>query len=431
MTPRLAKPSLLTLTAPTALAIGVAPVPPLRLSGEDLPALLQARLRAAEPVFAAVYGVRPWVAGVAGVLAAVVIGAALAAALSGRMRRPVLWRYPLLGVLAIPSASWLGLLLARRPTSSAEVVGGVLAAWVLAWGAASALAWAGGPRRALAALLLGTAAVVLLDQWFGGALAIGVLGYSPLDGARFYGLGNEGAAVLFAAALVGGTVALEAYPLGPRRRILAAWAIPLLGAVVVLTSAAPSLGANFTVALWGTVGFAVAAIGASERRFGWREAGIALAGLVVLLAAIAAIDLAGAGAGTHLSRAIRGLARDGGAGAIGMLAAKSAMNLRILLTVPGGMLVPVATAGFAYLLWRPPRRLAPVLAARPAFASGLRGATAGAVLGLVTEDTGVLIAAIVLVFAAGALAYVAALPKAASSRASAPVGPLPAEEVGE
>ncbi|MBE0475994.1 MAG: hypothetical protein IBX62_02720 [Coriobacteriia bacterium] len=387
--------------------------PPLDFTGEEVPPLLQARLADLEPVLAVVYRLRVEVLAAFALVAAVVVISGLAAGLGGRIRRPAAWRLALLAVLAFPAASVTMFLLVPRPGTVGLFLLALAGAWAVLLAASAALAVLRGPRRALTALLLGTAAAMLADQWLGGPVApLSVLSYSPLDGVRFYGLGNEGAAVLFGSGLLGAGLCCDGAPPGARRDVLVRLALPLVGASVVLTSAAPGLGANVTVALWATAGFAVAALLARGRAIGWREAAAASAVAALTVVALAALDLARADGGTHLARSLRAFGDGGVSALLPMIAAKVAINLRVLTATPGSLVVLAAMGWFAYALRRPSPRLAGLLAPRPVLRASLVGALVGSALGMVTEDSGVAIPALVLLYAGGVLAYAAAMPAA-------------------
>ena len=114
-------------------------------------------------------------------------------------------------MLALPAASWLAFLLVPTPASAPIV----LAAFATT--AARARRCRGlrvAPRACRSAypspaLSLLTAAVLIAEQFVGAPLSIlSLIGYSPLLGARYYGMGNEAAAIAFGATLVG--VALAA-----------------------------------------------------------------------------------------------------------------------------------------------------------------------------------------------------------------------------
>jgi hypothetical protein len=144
-------------------------------------------------------------------------------------------------------ASTVMLALAGLPAgallTAAVPVAGVLPVAVLTALFASgltALFWrlSGNFPMALAWVALATAALVALDAAAGGALArFSTLGYNPASGTRFYGVGNEYAAILAGSLTMG--LAVLAY-----RRMLSASLLVAVGGVTVLVLGLPTMGAD-------------------------------------------------------------------------------------------------------------------------------------------------------------------------------------------
>ena len=151
----------------------------------------------------------------------------------GRAAR--LFSVVILLLLAMPVSATLMYLFVRRP-DSAFAVGGLFAmttlvVWVLVLGIARR--W--GSAQALATMGLLTAGTLLLDQLFGAPLSFsGLFSYSPLLGARYYGLGNEGASIIVGAGLVGLALVVDAFQDRAWIRVVRMWGPPLVGALVVV-----------------------------------------------------------------------------------------------------------------------------------------------------------------------------------------------------
>jgi hypothetical protein len=307
-----------------------------------------------------------------------------------------------LAILAVPAAGVLMYLGVGLPGSPALVralfAGTVLVVWLAA---ASALLWRG-PERTVAALALLTVGVIVVDQWLGASLSLdGVLGYSPLVGARYYGIGNETAAVLVGAAITG--LALMSDIGTGAWRPSWRWAVPV-AVVCVGTAAAPFLGANIGVAAWGTVAFGLFIWAASGRRIGWKAVVAILVAVVLLVAAFAALDLtAAAGSRTHLGRSIQDALRGGGGALWLLLQRKAGLNLRMLQATKWTWLFAVLVGLLALLRWRPRGAFAGLLAGRPAFSGALAATLIASVIAYFTEDSGVVVPALLLLFPAAAV----------------------------
>ncbi|MDR2492434.1 MAG: hypothetical protein LBD25_03085 [Coriobacteriales bacterium] len=120
---------------------------------------------------------------------------------------------------------------------------------------------------ALFFLYLLTFACVLGDLLTGGPLSLtGYLNYQVDQGVRYYGIGNEGSALLF-----GSWVTFSGHLANrfPKLRFIPAfrrWGFLAASLVIVTICALPMLGASFGVLIWGTMGVLVAWWLLNERR---------------------------------------------------------------------------------------------------------------------------------------------------------------------
>ncbi len=149
-------------------------------------------------------------------------------------------------------------------------------------------------RMPIALLSMLTTIVLIGDQLAGARWSFtGFLGYSPLQGARYYGLGNEGAALLLGASLVGLSMLFDEYPESRATALGKRWGLPVLGLVVVVTSAAPFIGANVGVVVWGVAAFLVAWALMNGYKLSWKVVLVGLLAVVLLLGAFSLVDLTG------------------------------------------------------------------------------------------------------------------------------------------
>lgn len=306
-------------------------------------------------------------------------------------------RRALLFCLALPAGGTLLHIIEREPSSPSRIITQLLGATALVWLFAQ-FAWhKWGTGAAVAFTGLVTAGVIAVDQLLGAPLSVSSLfSYSPLMALRFYGLGNEGAAVLVGAALTGIALELDAArSTGHTVR----WAAVVVGVLAVGIAVLPFFGANVIVALWGTVTFAVFVVRAHGGRFGWQQAAwtLAVAGLAV--AAAVALDRA-FGTDTHIARAV-GEASGGGFSAL--MLARLRTSLAIFGSSPLPAVVLALVIGFAYLLARPRGVMAETLAAHPLLRAALSAGFAGGALGAIVEDSGLVILGLMLLYLAGAL----------------------------
>lgn len=307
----------------------------------------------------------------------------------------VLRRFILFG-LVLPVGGTLLFIADRFPDSPQRIVALLLAAsgflWIFGefawhkWGTAGAIAFAG----IAAGLVLGA------DQLTGATLSLSsVFSYSPLAGFRYFGIGNEGAAILIGGALVG--VALELDAVGASERLRRS-SIAGAGALAVVACAAPFFGANVIVALWGTVTFAVFYLAAERRRA--RATDVVAIVLISVGALGAMVLLDRFSGGTHIGQAASDAASGG---LLPMLVGRLETSLRIFTdsALPAVVLAIAAVIGYLYV--RPRGRMAEVLGKYPVFSAAVLAGLTGGLVGAALEDSGVVVLALIITYLLGGL----------------------------
>lgn len=345
---------------------------------------------------------------------AVTVAALIAcAALLGRMRRfrdtwgrrtGTFFRKLILLLLCIPVSATLMYVVVPYPRSPATVVLLFCGTALVVWAAALLVEHRWGSAMALSAVGFTSAAVLLVDQLFGAPLSFsGLFSYSPLLGARYYGLGNEGASIVVGGALVGLALLIDANRDAKWARPLRAWGPALAGVAVVFISAAPFLGANIGVIAWGTTAFGLMWLYLNDKRmtFGWLMLGVVI--VLAFVAGFSIYDLVSGGAQTHLGRAWESAGAGGAIELWRIIVRKAETNWRVLRATNWSILL-VATLGFlGYMRWRPHGLFADTLAAYPAFATAMTASLWGGLVGYLTEDSGIVIPALIMLYITGSL----------------------------
>jgi hypothetical protein len=286
----------------------------------------------------------------------------------------------------------------RWPSTPLAAAGLLVGTAVAIWGVV--LLASRGRSEGFPLLLLTAIAtlVLVVDQWLGAPLSFtGVFGYSPLFGARYYGIGNEMAGMLLGCSLVALALALDLYRDRPWAAPIRRYGWPLAGAVVVASTAAPFFGANVGAIAWMTVGFLVGWLQLHGRRvFTWRNVAIAIALVVLLLLAASAADLLGSGSATHLGRAIAGAEQGGPASFLALIARKAETNMRVLGRTNWTWLLVALLVVLGYMRWRPRGEFASMLRAYPALSAAMAASLAAGAAGYFTEDSGIIIPALAM-----------------------------------
>ena len=235
-----------------------------------------------------------------------------------------------------------------------------------------------------------TAAVIWLDLLTGSHLIRrSIIGYTAIDGERFYGLGNVeaglfiSALVLFVGRLLASLPKAKLKSAGLPAALLLGLAIFCIG----VSSAGANWGQGISAAILGT-GFYVLLSPPGKRL-----KKILMIPLMILAAAglfVAADFLLPVSQQSHLAYSVRLTSEQGPSAFIAIALRKLAMSRRLFTFSP---LLPFSLLFFAlaiYLPLRPTPRLAKVLYNYPAFAAALAACGIGAVAASIMNDSGVI-----------------------------------------
>ncbi len=349
-----------------------------------------------------------------------IVGVLLASLVS---LRPARWLSPVaevplvLAYSAMP-AGWLMFLAGRQPLTTGSAAFAFVCATALVAIAALAIRRLAPRGMLLAPLFLAGLAslVIVADQLTGNPLESGIFSYSVAAGWRYYGMGNEGAAILVAASIAAVSLAVDALAARPRAALaLRRYGILAIGALVVIVSAAPFAGANAGVAVWGVVAFGVAWAAMNGMRLSWRTAGLTLLGVVVAVVVFSAIDLlVGGNGGSHLSRFADGVLRGDVTATLELVNRKWRNNVGYLPYTPYTGLAIAMAAALAVLRFAPSRPFARAIQLAPAYSAALLGVIVGGLAAWATEDSGIVMPALML-FAGATPALMLALAANAST----------------
>lgn len=326
-------------------------------------------------------------------------------------------------VLSVLASSWLMFFFYRWPSTPTAMVSQLLFVSLGVWLATIGVGKFAGQRASLVFLAVITTVVVIVDQLLGAPASFAsFFGYSPISAARFYGIGNEGAAVLFGTVVVGIALALDEWPGARWTDWMRRWGVPLIGAVVLFVSGAPMLGANVGVAAWGSVGFVLMWVLLNDKPVNIKTIALMALVVLVLLAAFIALDRFGSGQETHLSRSIAS-AEQGGLGQLwDIVVRKAQTNLRVLTRTNFAYILVAVIFYLAFMRWRPSRDFARTLAANPSFSQAMIVVLVAGFAAYFTEDSGIVLPALMVLYLGCALVWLMLRPL---------VGTEPAEVVEE
>lgn len=229
------------------------------------------------------------------------------------------------------------------------------------------------------------------------------LGYSPVGAFRFYGLGNELMGVYVGACLVACCGLAD----HGGRRAFPACALGLGLATAVLAS--PTLGANLGGSLTAAVAFSWTLASLMGPSAASRRAAMALAAGVAVVLLAAGLDalVRPPSLQSHLGVAGRDALHHGLGALLPTLERKLVINLRLIRYTIWSRVFVSSLAGFALLFYRPPGLVRHLLRQHPALARGFTGVMLGALVALLVNDSGVVAAATMMVYATATLGYLA------------------------
>lgn len=242
-----------------------------------------------------------------------------------------------------------------------------------------------------------TAAVIIGDTLAGSPLQkTSVMGYDPIVGARFYGIGNEFMGILIGSLLAGSTVLCTVFP---RRRKLCLFFV--LGAYLfaLLVLGNPRWGTN----LGGTIA-AFVAFGATFLFLWGGQWRITAFGFLTLLA----IFLAGAllyldlqrptEAQTHFGRSAAVVLGGGWPEVLQIVKRKTELNIKLFKYTIWSRVFAASLGSLAFLFYYPVGVAARIKEEFPDLFAGFLGTVAGSIAALIFNDSGIVAAATTVVY---------------------------------
>ncbi len=257
--------------------------------------------------------------------------------------------------------------------------------------------WVKDLRLIFAIIGLTNVAVVTGDLLLGNTLLRRtILSYDPIAGIRFYGLGNECAGVLMGAALLG-VYSLLDYA-GKQRT----WIVPgIIFTAIALIVGAPGYGSDFGGTITYLFAFGYAVLKARDMNLNLKTlAWTGGLGSILICGVIAANLLLQADQQTHIGRFFSQLAGGDFSLFVDTAVRKWSMNLRLIKYSVWVHFVYIFIIGLAVLFHRPVGVLQRTLSRHPAMNAGFMGIMIGVVVAMLTNDSGVAMAATALLYLA-------------------------------
>ncbi|HUV05934.1 MAG TPA: hypothetical protein VMX94_12620 [Armatimonadota bacterium] len=259
--------------------------------------------------------------------------------------------------------------------------------------------WIRDSRLIFAAIGIAVSVAFCADQLAGSQLLKrSILSYDPITGIRFYGIGNECSGVLIGATLLGLYSLFDYIPRIRRVHLILAG---LFCAAVVALIGAPDQGTNFGGMLAALSGFGFALVKVSGKSSRRRTLLWAVAGTVILLAVLLAANvMLEPDKQSHIGRAFGQARESGPLSLLDIAIRKWSMNLRLIRSSVWTVALVSLIIGLAVLFCRPVGILKRTLGKHPAMNAGFMGILFGAIVAMLTNDSGVATAATSLLYLA-------------------------------
>jgi hypothetical protein len=253
------------------------------------------------------------------------------------------------------------------------------------------------PKRVFAAICAGVVLTVLVDVLRGGELLrLSVMSYSPVEGARYYGIGNEHMGSVIGAAMIFAGVVSSLFIGRERLRMLALVALLL---AVTAAIGMPSLGANAGGAMSAAAAVAVGLILWRGKGVSRKYIPLAIIAIPAALGLMLLLDSLTSGASqSHVGRAAASIASGGIGEMFAIIERKAAMNLMLLQYSPWSKLLIGSIAAVCLLLvWKPLGVLGRLRSNRSVY-YGILAASVGALAAFLFNDSGVVAGATCFVY---------------------------------
>lgn len=249
-----------------------------------------------------------------------------------------------------------------------------------------------------------TAGVILIDLLLGAPLMkSSVLGYDPMGGARYYGVGNEYMGVWIGSAIT----AMASLMQITKAKNMSLWLASAFYLVIIFMLASPRIGTNAGGSIAAVAGFGLIIYLMLPVRITNKQFAFAGGVLLCFLLSFAMWDAAQTvDAQSHFGRTIHLMRANGISEAYNIIVRKIAMNIKLIRWSIWSQVFLVTLAAIIFLFYRPIGVMKRVREKFPYLTKGFWGVAAASIVALIFNDSGIVAAATMSIFAAAPLIFV-------------------------
>jgi len=244
-----------------------------------------------------------------------------------------------------------------------------------------------------------TTLAILLDLINNGFLIkTSLLGYDPIIGARYYGIGNEYMGVLIGSTLVFATALLDRFKIRRDMSIV-------IFLITVGIIAFPKLGANVGGTITAVFAFTFTALRLFKLHISLKH--FIIIGLLVFIvvAMMAIIDIKFIDGQSHLAGAIEQITYGGPKTLFMIVNRKVSMNLRLIGVTIWSKVLLTTIIILAIMFYRPVKMIYRLGKTFPNLSTGWTGIITACIVGFVVNDSGIVAAATGIIFLAMSMLY--------------------------
>jgi hypothetical protein len=248
------------------------------------------------------------------------------------------------------------------------------------------------------------AGIILLDTILGNPLQkTSIMGYDPIVGARFYGIGNEYMGILIGSIIIGSTSLLTRFPRWRKFLIIFIGGLYL---ITIYILAAPQLGTNVGGTIAATGAFLTTLILLSGRSLSIKNVILIILGVVAVLVAFMTYDLnRPSWLQSHIGRNTALVLHGGWPVVLDIIQRKSELNIKLVRYTIWSRIFLASLGSLVLLFYRPVGVMAAIRNKYPDLFRGFIGVTTASILALIFNDSGIVAAATTMVFGAPPMVY--------------------------
>ncbi|KAF1085360.1 hypothetical protein SPSYN_01496 [Sporotomaculum syntrophicum] len=250
-----------------------------------------------------------------------------------------------------------------------------------------------------------TSLCILIDLFCGAPLQKqSLLGYDPIAGARFYGIGNEYMGVLLGSTIIGITALITRFTTCSRKAILAGTGLYFI--ITLYAIAAPEYGTNVGGSLAGAFALLVTFLLLARVKFNFQTILKTVGSVGILLLLLIIYDLQRPlESQSHIGRTANLILQSGPVEMLNIIHRKLSMNIKLIKYTIWSRVFLASLASLVILFYRPIGVIQRIFSHYTDMYIGFIGVTTASIMALIFNDSGVVAAATAMIFGAPPLLY--------------------------